>query len=134
MVSAPKQLLVPVSAACLLAVGGLVLSNPTPADFEGFAAGQLVQLVEQEVCHQPALPLLLQLVIQNCPAMVQAQSQSLGRLARDHSQRINLGIASIYTTRFGGQQVLPNWRVPNYGVMTLAAAGHFVVLSTSARP
>jgi hypothetical protein len=134
MVKGRPSLLASLGAACVLAVGGLALSNPTPADFEGFAAGQLVQLVEQELCHRPALPLLLQLVIQNCPALVQAQSQTLGRLARDHSRRLNLGIASIYTTRFGGQQLLPNWRVPNYGVTTLAAAGHFVILSTSSRP
>ena len=115
-------------------LGGLALSNPTPADFELFAAGRLVTLVEEELCHKPALPLLLRLVIRNCPEMVQSQEQTLGRLAREHSRRFNLGIASIYTTRFGGQQVLPDWRLPDYGVTTLAAAGHFVVLRTSTTP
>ena len=117
-----------------LALGGLALTNPGPADFELFAAGQLVSLVEQELCHKPALPLLMRLVIQNCPEMVQGQGETLGRLAREHSRRLNLGIASIYTTRFGGQQLLPQWRVPHYGVTTVAAAGHFVVLDTSTRP
>ena len=134
MVSAGRQLLKTAAGVCLLSIGGLILTNPGPSEFELFAAGQLVNLAEQELCHQQALPLLLQLVIRNCPAMVQSQRQTLGLLARQHSQRINLGIASLYTTRFGGQQLLPHWRVPHYGVTTLAAAGHFVVLQASSRP
>jgi len=132
MVKATKQLIA--GALGLLAAGGLVLTNPGPTEFELFAAGQLVELAEQELCHKPALPLLLQLMIQNCPAMVQSQSQALGRLAREHSRRINLGVASLYSTRFGGQQLLPQWRLPQYGVTTLAVAGHFVVLDASAKP
>ena len=134
MVTATKQLIATAAGVCLLGIGGLMLTNPGPADFELFAAGQLVSLAEQELCHKQALPLLLQLVIRNCPALVQSQRQTFGRLAREHSRRINLGIASLYSTRFGGEQLLPQWRVPHYGVTTLAAAGHFVVLQASSRP
>lgn len=124
-----------VLASGLLALaGGLAISNPNPGDFEDFAAVRLVDLVDTEICRKPALPLLLQMVIQNCSAMVQDQQHTLGRLAREHSQRLNLGLASVYSTRFGGQQLLPNWRLPRYSVTTVGLAGHFVVLQTSSQP
>lgn len=120
--------------AAVAIAGGLAITNPAPREFEEFASARLVQLVEQELCHKPALPMLLQMVLQNCSAMVQAQQGALGELAAQHSQRINLGLASIYSTRFGGQQLLPNWRLPRYGVTTLALAGQFVVLHSSTTP
>jgi hypothetical protein len=40
----------------------------------------------------------------------------------------------VYRTNFGGQQLLENLRLPHYTVTTLAAAGEFVVLKTSAQP
>ena len=123
-----------IAITALTLLGGLVLTNPTPHDFEEFASVRLVELVEQELCHEPALPMLLQLVIQNCSAMVQSQHSVLGQLAARHSQRINLGIASLYSTSFGGQQLLSNWRLPRYGVSTLAVGGQFVVLKTTATP
>lgn len=134
MTKARRQLGMTVGVAGLLVLAGLALTNPAPAEFEVFAASRLVTLAEDELCRKPALPLLLQLVIQNCPAMVQSQRQALGRLAREHSRRLNLGIASVYSTRFGGQQLLPHWRIPNYAVTTVAAAGHFVVVEASSRP
>jgi hypothetical protein len=118
----------------LVALGGLVLTNPGPREFEEFAGLQLVELIEGEICHKPSLPLMLQMVLQNCSALVHSQRQPLGRLAREHSTRLNLGIASVYTTSFGGQQLLDDLRLPNYRATTLAAAGQFVVLQTSTRP
>ncbi|MEB3172967.1 MAG: DUF4359 domain-containing protein [Cyanobacteriota bacterium] len=123
-----------IGIGALVMAGGLMLTNPTPADFQDFAAQRLVQLVEQELCQKPALPMLLQMVIQNCSAMVQAQQTALGQLATEHSRRLNLGLASLYSTSFGGQQLLPNWRLPRYEVSTLAVAGQFVVLNTSSTP
>jgi len=118
----------------VVALGGLVLSNPGEHEFEEFAGLQLVELIETEICHKPNLPLMLQMVMQNCPALVRSQREPLGRLARDHSTRLNLGVASLYTTSFGGQRLLEDLRVPSYKVTTLAAAGQFVVLQTSSRP
>lgn len=118
------------TAAALL---GLALSNPEPADFQAYAAQRLVQLIESELCHNPA-PLLLRLVVHNCPELVRSQEQTLGRLAATHSRRVNLGLASVYSTRFGGQQLLPDWRVPVHSLTTLAIAGHFVVLQSTSQP
>jgi len=122
------------AAVLAAATCGLAITNPSPRDFEEFAASQLVELIDQELCQKPSLPLMLQLVLTNCPAMVQAQRQTLGRIAREHSKRVNIGIASVYSTRFGGQQLLPNWRVPQYAVTTIAAAGTFVVLNATSTP
>lgn len=114
--------------------GGLVLSNPGPSELEDFAGLHLVELIDKEICQKPGLPLLLRLVITDCSTVVRSQQHTLGRLAREHSQRLNLGVASVYSTTLGGDQVLPNWQVPRYSVTTLAVAGHFVVLKTSTDP
>ena len=118
----------------VVGLGGLVLTNPGQHEFEEFAGLQLVELIEAEICHKPGLPLMLQMVMQNCSALVRSQQQPLGHLAREHSTRLNLGVASVYTTSFGGQQLLEDLRLPRYNVTTWAAAGQFVVLHTSSRP
>jgi hypothetical protein len=124
------SLLPPVAA--LLALGaGLALTNPGPAAFEEFAAGRLTALLRDELCREDGLPLMLRLVIQDCPALVEAQTPVLGRLAALQTRRRNLGLLSLYSTALGGQQVLPNWRLPRYQALTLAVAGRFVVLRAS---
>ncbi len=110
---------------------GLVLTNPGPAAFEEFAGGRLTALLRDELCREDGLPLMLRLVIQDCPAMVESQRPVLGRLAALQTQRRNLALLSLYSTRLGGQQVLPRWRVPHYEALTLAVAGRFVVLRAS---
>jgi hypothetical protein len=107
---------------------GLAVTNPGPAAFEDFAAQTLTELASEEVCRYDGLPLLARLVIQNCPELVRSQRKILGRLARERSRRYNFGVLSIYSTRVGGDQVLPNWRLPTYEAVTLAAAGHFLVI------
>jgi hypothetical protein len=108
---------------------GLVVTNPGPAAFEEFAAEKLTELASEELCRNEGLPLLARLLIQNCPELVRSQRKVLGRLARDHSRRYNLGLLSIYGTRLGGEQVLPHWRIPRYDAVTLAVAGQFVLLT-----
>lgn len=110
---------------------GLALTNPGPAAFEDYAAGRLTALLRNELCREDGLPLMLRLVIQDCPAMVEAQTPVLGRLAALQTRRRNLVLFSLYSTDLGGQKVLPNWRLPRYKALTLAAAGRFVVLRAS---
>lgn len=107
---------------------GLALTNPAPAAFEEFAAGRLSSLLREELCREDGLPLMLRLVIQDCPAMIESQRPVLGRLAALQTRRRNLGLLSLYSTSLGGQQVLPSWRLPHYEALTLAVAGRFVVL------
>jgi len=110
---------------------GLVLTNPGPAAFEEFAAGRLAALLQEELCREDGLPLMLRLVIQDCEAMVESQRPVLGRLAALQTRRRDLGLLSFYSTTLGGQQVLPRWRLPHYEALTLAVAGRFVVLRAS---
>jgi len=110
---------------------GLACTNPGPQAFQDFAAGRLSRLLRQELCHGEALPLMLRLVIRDCPGLVAAQRLPLGRLALHHSRRTNLGVFSLYTTELGGQKFLGSWSLPRYRSLTLALAGQFLVVHAS---
>lgn len=110
---------------------GLAFTNPGPAAFEEYAAGRLTALLRDELCRENGLPLMLRLVIQDCPAVVEAQRPVLGRLAALQTRRRNLILLSLYSSDLGGQQLLPSWRLPRYKALTLAVAGRFVVLRAS---
>jgi len=116
-------------------VGGaslaLALTNPSPAEFEAFAAEQLVERATAELCGPDGLPMALRLVIQNCPELVGSQRRLLGSLAAQGSERQNFGLFSLYRTTLGGGQVLPFLGLPVYRALTLAGAGQFVILKTS---
>ena len=112
--------------------GGLVVTNPGPDDFQEFAGKRLVDTITQEICVENTLPMALRLILQNCPDLVASQQQVLGRIALEHTKRTNLGVASVYRTELGGQQLLPDLNVPRYEALTLAGAGHFVVVNTKA--
>jgi hypothetical protein len=110
-------------------VGGLVLTNPGPEAFEDFAADQLVDLLTRDLCSDGGLPMLMRVVVHDCPGLVRSQRTPLGAWARQGTRRRNFGLFSLYTTNLGGQQ-LAQWQIPRYKATTLAAAGRFVVLRT----
>lgn len=128
---APSWLPCAVLAAAATVVG-LALTNPGPEDFQDFAGRRLVDTLIQEVCLGNTLPLALRLTLQRCPELVASQQQVLGRVALGNSQRTNLGLASVYRTQLGGQQLLPDLRLPRYEAFTLAGAGQFLVINTRA--
>jgi hypothetical protein len=123
----------PVASPLLLCLGigvasaALVFSNPGPTEFEMFAAEQLVEVVEAEVCHGDALPGLVRLALSDCPRLVQSQRPAIGSLVGRHSRRIDLGMASIYRTDLGGGTLL-GWPLPRFRAAVLAVAGQFVIL------
>ena len=106
---------------------GLAATNPGPEAFAEFAGERLSREIAAEVCRPEGLPMLLRLVIRDCPGLVQAQKATLGRLALDHSRRTNLGLLSFYRTDLGGQS-LGRWRLPHVEALTLAVAGRFVLV------
>ncbi len=121
----------PVLLPGLLAAGlgaGLVCTNPDAAAFEQFAGEELVRLLGEEVCGEEAMPLMLRLLLRDCPQLIRTQRLALARLAAEHTRRRNLALFSLYRTEIGGQQLLPGWRLPRYRAITLAAAGRFLVL------
>ncbi|MCP9848228.1 DUF4359 domain-containing protein [Cyanobium sp. Morenito 9A2] len=112
----------------------LVFTNPSPADFQSYAAERLVDLSTREICGDGGLPMLLRLVVQNCPELVHSQRKLLGELAVRHTRRLNFGLFSVYNTDVGGQELLPSLHLPRYHVSTLAGAGQFLQLEATSRP
>ncbi|WP_353077154.1 DUF4359 domain-containing protein [Synechococcus lacustris] len=109
----------------------LVISNPSPKDFREFAGTELAEQAVAEFCPPGKLPLMLRLVVQNCPELIRAQREPLGALADQFSQRLNFGLFSVYTTQLAGGQLLPQLALPGYELKTLAVAGQFLVLKAT---
>lgn len=121
----------PLTPMLLAAAAALAWSNPGPGDFAGFAGDHLSDLLTHEVCHGSAVPLLLSVLSSDCPTLLRTQQPALASLARARSERLNLGLLSVYRTSLGGQRLFRQWSLPSYSVITLAAAGQFYVLQTS---
>lgn len=107
------------------AAAGLAFTNPGPGEFESFAADRLTQLLSEEICGNDGLPMLMRLMIHDCPGLVAGQHASLGRLALAHTRRRNLGLFSLYSTVIGGQLLFEGFKVPLYHATTVAIAGRF---------
>ena len=118
-----------IGAVALLG-GALAWSNPGEEEFEAFAGERLADLVSEELCSSGGLPLLAQLVLQNCSELIHSQQAVLGRLAGSSSRRYNAGLFSLYATELGGQTLLPGLQLPRYHAVTLAGAGQLVLLQT----
>ncbi|MEN9541282.1 MAG: hypothetical protein RLZZ459_1373 [Cyanobacteriota bacterium] len=106
----------------------MVWSNPGPADFEEFAGERLVDLIAEEVCQGTELPLVLHLLVRDCPGMIRSQRKVLGRLAAQETTRYNAGLFSLYVSELGGQELLGRLPIPRYRALTLAGAGQLVVV------
>ena len=119
------------AAVLAFAVSGVALAfaNPSSEDFKSYAGGQLVSVISDELC-EGGLPMVLQLWVKDCPRLIRDQEPALAELAGQFSRRLNLGLASIYTTELGGQDLLPTLRLPEYSVTTLGIAGQFVIVQS----
>ena len=119
--------------AVVIGAGGalaLAGTNPSITEYEAHAGRQLVTLATQELCENSGLPMVLRLWIRDCPGLVASQQPTLAALAGRFTTRRNLLVASIYTTRVGGQELLPGLTLPGVEVVTLAGAGRFLTLHT----
>lgn len=120
----------PLSPPLLVAaavVAGLAISNPTLADFGGFAADRLVEEIVEELCVEADLPLLLRMAVGNCERLVRDQRVALAGVVQQHTRRTNLGLCSLYRSEVGGQRLL-EWRLPRFHSLALGVAGQFVLL------
>jgi len=118
--------------ALISALGlGLVATNPGEEEFERFAADQITRAAELELCHEGGLPMMARLIVRDCPRLIAAQHDLLGRLALAATRRRNFGLLSLYRTDLGGQQLLPDWSIPRYSAITLAGAGRFLILRSN---
>lgn len=119
------------TAAVLVVAGSgaaLFLTNPNREDYQVFAGETLVKLATEEICERQTLPMVLQLWIRDCPRLIADQEQPLALLADQFTRRWNLGLASLYVTGVGGQNLLPALRLPRYTVTSLGIAGQFLLL------
>lgn len=111
---------------------GLALTNPGRPEFEQFAADQLVDELEGHVCRGEVLPALVRLALRNCPQLVHDQRRAIGAFVGRHTQRWNLGVISVYRSRFGGDTLL-GWALPRFEATVLAAAGQFLLVQAEVR-
>lgn len=112
------------------AVGALVVTNPTPDAYEAYASQKANIYLSEEICKE--LPDgLIDLVQGQCTEVVKAIQPELATLIRDRTQRLNLGIASIYRTSLGIQE-LP--MIPRYEVETLGIVGRFITYRAARLP
>ena len=72
--------------------------------------------------------MLLRMWVRDCPQIVASQQQVLASLAARFTTRLNLGVASVYTTQLGGQDLAPGLTLPRVKAVTFAAAGQFVMM------
>ena len=100
-------------------------------NYEEHAGTMLVELASAEFCDQGQMPMLLQLVLRDCPGLIASQEQTLSALAGRFSTRWNFGLGSVYHLSMGGQQLLPGLQLPTVDVLTLGFAGQFVPLRVS---
>lgn len=128
LVAVGRRSSLPLLLAGVTSGGLLVVSNPGPADFRSFAGAELSRRGVDEFCRPGGLPLGLNLLLANCPAIVRDQQANLGHLAQGFTRRWNLGLLSIYDTRIGSGDLLPQLGLPGYHLRTLGVAGHFIVL------
>ena len=124
---------IPLALAIALGAGALVLTNPSPADLESFASERLVEEISDELCSGSSLPMMMRLAISNCPQLVRAQRQALGRVVRDRARRLNFGLFSLYQAEIGGQTLL-DWQVPRFHATVLGLAGNFVLVEAGQTP
>ena len=103
-------------------------------DYDEHAGKHLVAFLSSELCQGEGLPMVLQLWIRNCPELVASQQAALAALAVNVTSRLNLGVVSLFTTKVGGQQLLPGLTLPEVEVLTLGVAGQFVLLRTVSDP
>ena len=112
------------------AASALALTNPSLQDYQLHAGEQLVALATEELCGEQGLPLMLQVWLKDCPAVVAAQQSTLAALAGPMTTRTNLGLLSVFSTQVGGQKLMLGLRLPRYTVTTVGVAGQFLTIST----
>lgn len=131
--SARRRPLTPLPALVALGLAGgvglgLACTNPDADAFEQFAGEELVRRLGEELCGETQVPLLLRMMVRECPQLIRSQRLPLARLVGAHTRRRNLVLLSLYRTDIGGQPLLPGWSLPRYRATTLAVAGRFLVL------
>ena len=99
-------------------MGGLVVTNPGPDAYERYASEQVEMYLTTEVCTDLP-PGITKLLAQQCEELVQTLQPRIGSLIRENTKRLNIGIASLYSTSFGVPELvmLPRYEVETIGIL-----------------
>lgn len=116
------------------ATAALVVTNPNLNDYEAYAGEQLVELASEEICGTGGLPMLMRILVKDCPGVISSQQPTLSALAGRFSSRLNLGLLSVFTTEIGGQTLLPGLRLPRYKIISVGIAGHVFTVHVQTDP
>ncbi|MBE7379783.1 MAG: DUF4359 domain-containing protein [Leptolyngbya sp. SIO1E4] len=105
-----------------IATGGLVVTNPDLDAYEQYASRQAEQYLTEEICTE--LPKEVNdLLGGQCVEVVQTLQPNVERLIRDRTERLNLGVASIYRTSLGIPELA---MLPRYEIETIGILGRFI--------
>lgn len=109
------------------AIAALVITNPTPDQYADYASEKAETYLAEGVCND--LPSGLgDLLSGRCDEIIQAVQPQLETILRDRTERLNLGVASIYRTSFS----IPQWpMIPEYSAETLGIVNQFITYRLS---
>lgn len=114
----------------IVTIASLVVTNPGPTAYARYVSVQAETYLSEEICTELS-PGLGSLLSDQCVEFVQTLQPQLDSLIRDRTNRLNLGVASLYQTSFGIPE-LP--MLPEYKVETLGILRRFFTYRASQRP
>ena len=77
-----------------------VVTNPGPTAYARYVSVQAETYLSEEICAELP-PGLGNLLADQCAELVETLQPQLDSLIRDRTNRLNLGVASLYQTSFG---------------------------------
>ncbi|MDA0673680.1 MAG: DUF4359 domain-containing protein [Cyanobacteria bacterium] len=115
-------------------IGALVATNPGPDAYQRYALEQATLYFNESVCND--LPAGVADLLQGrCAEIVAMGQPQLQTLIRDRTERLNLGVCSIYRTTLGLPEGIPGLEsIPTYEVKTLGIAGYFLPINAGQQP
>jgi hypothetical protein len=109
-------------------IGGMMaMTNPTPEEYQVYAAETLTGHLETQLCQNLLSELgevseLAEFLGLQCETLLQTNQTVLSQLISDSTRRYNLGVASWYRTTLA----LPTFlNAPAYHIDTIGAFGQF---------
>lgn len=101
-----------------IAVASLVVTNPSLDEYARYATRQASAYLSDQVCTEIPAQFGGGLLTEQCAGAVQRLLPELENLLRDRTERLNLGVASLYRTTFGipDLPLLPEYRFETIGI------------------
>ena len=101
-----------------LAVLGVVMAitNPSPVEYEEYAAQQLAEYLKNDVCAD--VPKIFENFLQrNCKTLVDSSRPQLRQIIAETTQRQNFIFFSIYSTDLAINPIIPSYHFETVGAL-----------------